>query len=65
MATWVRHRFTRPCAVLDALVAGRRVPGERQVWLADVAVDHAVGDAVDDNVDASKAARQQVVPQKS
>ncbi len=61
MATWVRHRFTRPCAVLDALVAGRRVPGDRQVWLADVTADHAVNDAVNDAVDA----RQQVVPQKS
>ena len=56
MATWMRHRFTRPCAVLDAMAAGRRVPGDRQVWLDAVAADHSV-DAL--------GARQQVMPQRS
>ena len=56
MASWVRHRFTRPCAVLEAMAAGRRVPGDRRVWLDEVAVDHGV--------DATDAVRQPVVPQK-
>ena len=56
MASWVRHRFTRPFAVLEAMAAGRRVPGDRRVWLDEVAVDHGV--------DATDAVRQQVVPQK-
>ena len=60
MATWVRHRFTRPCAVLDALAAGRRVPGDRRVWLDEVSADHSVDGAVD----ATGVDRQQVVPQK-
>ena len=57
MATWMRHRFIRPCAVLDAIAAGRRVPGDRRVWLDEVAADHAV--------DAPGGARQQFMPQKT
>ena len=57
MATWMRHRFTRPCGVLDAMAAGRRVPGDRRVWLDDVAADHSV--------DAMGAAGQQFMPQKT
>jgi hypothetical protein len=57
MATWMRHRFTRPCAVVDAMAAGRRVPGDRRDWLDDVAADHSI--------DAPTAVRQQFIPQKT
>src|SRR5439155_110085 len=57
LATWVRQRLTRPCAVLEGMAAGRRVPGDRRVWLGDVALDH--------EVDAAGAVRQQAMPQKS
>lgn len=56
MATWMRHRFIRPCAVLDAMAAGRRVPGGRQAWWDAVTADHSVDAGAD---------RQQFVPQKS
>jgi hypothetical protein len=57
LATWVRQRLTRPCAVLEAMAGGRRVPGDRRVWLGDVALDH--------DVDAAGTVRQQAMPQKS
>ena len=56
MVTWMRHRFTRPCAVLEAMAAGRRVPGDRRVWLDGVAADHSVDEP---------GVRQQVSPQKT
>jgi hypothetical protein len=41
-ATWMRHRLARPCAVAEALAAGRRLPPDRRAWLARAAADHAL-----------------------
>ena len=72
MATRVRHKLTRPCAVINAVAAGRRVPGDRRGWLTTVAADHVMEDptvedptAEDPTVAEPAYVPQQLKPQKS
>jgi hypothetical protein len=49
LATCVRRDFRRfrPCALLRALEDGRRVPGDRDVWLAELRRSHTIYDTGD------------------